>query len=100
MAVKETRRSGSKKRKKGSQKVGRRSKKGSPSRRGWTDRFREIGGPTAEAKIRVAGGEDWGGERVRDSGAQTLVADPGTGQLGSTGRQLQKQERLRQGRGE
>ena len=32
--------------------------------------------------------------------ASTLVADPGTGQLGRTGRRLQKQERLKGGKGE
>ena len=44
------------------------------------------------------GGEDWGLE-VRDS-ASTLDTGPGTGQLGRTGRRLQKQERLRGGGGE
>ena len=44
MAVKETRREGSKKREKGSQKGGRPREKGEPSRRGWTGHFREIGG--------------------------------------------------------
>ena len=40
------------------------------------------------------------GEERFGTVASSLVADPGTGQLGSTGRRLQKQERLRGGRGE
>ena len=61
----------------------------------FTPRNRRV---TADAKRRVAGGEDWGGE-VRDSDS-TLVAGSGTGQLGRIGRRLQEQERLRGGRGE
>ena len=96
MAVKETRREGSKRGKKGSQKGGRRSKKGRAVAKRVGGAFPRNRRVTVEAKRRVAGGEDWGGS-VRDS-CSTLVAGSGTGQLGRTGRRVQKQERSREGR--
>ena len=63
MTVKETRRAGSKKRKKGSQKGGRPRKRGEAPRKGVDRAFPRNRRVTAEAKRRVAGGEDWGRER-------------------------------------
>ena len=74
MAVKETRREGSKKREKGSRKEGRQSeKRARPGREeGRTERFPRNRRVAAEAERRVADGEDWGGRLGQF--LQTLVA--------------------------